>query len=94
MTKAVAVDFVAKGIRCNAICPGTVDSPSLRDRIRAQAAASGQLEADVLAAFQARQPMGRLGKAEEIAMLAVYLASDESSFTTGAVYVIDGGWTT
>jgi 2-keto-3-deoxy-L-fuconate dehydrogenase len=94
MTKAIAVDFVAKGIRCNAICPGTVESPSLRDRIRAQAAASGQAEADVLAAFEARQPMGRLGKAEEVAMLAVYLASDESSFTTGAVYVIDGGWTT
>jgi 2-keto-3-deoxy-L-fuconate dehydrogenase len=93
MTKAVAVDFVARGIRCNAICPGTVDSPSLRDRIRAQAVADGQQEADVLAAFQARQPMGRLGKPEEIAMLAVYLASDESSFTTGAVYVIDGGWT-
>jgi 2-keto-3-deoxy-L-fuconate dehydrogenase len=93
MTKAVAVDFVARGIRCNAICPGTVDSPSLRDRIRAQAVASGQQEADVLAAFQARQPMGRLGTPEEIAMLAVYLASDESSFTTGAVYVIDGGWT-
>jgi 2-keto-3-deoxy-L-fuconate dehydrogenase len=93
MTKAVAVDFVARGIRCNAICPGTVDSPSLRDRIRAQAVANGQQEADVLAAFQARQPMGRLGKPEEIAMLAVYLASDESSFTTGAVYVIDGGWT-
>jgi 2-keto-3-deoxy-L-fuconate dehydrogenase len=93
ITKAVAVDFVAKGIRCNAICPGTVDSPSLRDRIRAQATASGQLEGEVLAAFQARQPMGRLGKPEEIAMLAVYLASDESSFTTGAVYVIDGGWT-
>jgi 2-keto-3-deoxy-L-fuconate dehydrogenase len=93
ITKAVAVDFVARGIRCNAICPGTVDSPSLRDRIRAQAVASGQQEADVLAAFQARQPMGRLGTPEEIAMFAVYLASDESSFTTGAVYVIDGGWT-
>jgi len=94
LTKSVAVDFVGKGIRCNAICPGTVESPSLRDRIRAQAAASGQQEADVLAAFQQRQPMGRLGTPQEIAMLAVYLASDESSFTTGAVYVIDGGWTT
>ena len=94
LTKSVAVDFVAKGIRCNAICPGTVESPSLRDRIRAQAVANGQDEHAVLAAFQQRQPMGRLGKPEEIAMLAVYLASDESAFTTGAVYVIDGGWTT
>jgi 2-keto-3-deoxy-L-fuconate dehydrogenase len=81
-------------VRCNAICPGTVESPSLRDRIRAQATASGLDEAEVLTAFQQRQPMGRLGRPEEIAMLAVYLASDESAFTTGAVYVIDGGWTT
>jgi len=94
LTKSVAADFVGKGIRCNAICPGTVESPSLRERIRSQAVASGQQEGDVLAAFQARQPMGRLGKPEEIAMLAVYLASDESAFTTGAVYVVDGGWTT
>lgn len=93
MTKSVATDFVARGIRCNAICPGTVESPSLLDRIRAQAAAGGQEEAEVMAAFRARQPMGRLGKAEEIAMLAVYLASDESAFTTGVVHVIDGGWT-
>lgn len=94
LTKSVAADFVGKGIRCNAICPGTVESPSLRERIRTQAAANGQDEAEVLSAFQARQPMGRLGQPEEIAMLAVYLASDESAFTTGAVYVIDGGWTT
>lgn len=94
ITKSVAADFVGKGVRCNAICPGTVESPSLRDRIRAQAAANGQEEVEVLAAFQARQPMGRLGQPEEIAMLAVYLGSDESAFTTGAVYVIDGGWTT
>jgi 2-keto-3-deoxy-L-fuconate dehydrogenase len=94
LTKSVAVDFVGKGIRCNAICPGTVESPSLRERIRAQAAANGQQEAEVLAAFQARQPMGRLGLPEEVAMLAVYLGSDESAFTTGAVHVIDGGWTT
>jgi 2-keto-3-deoxy-L-fuconate dehydrogenase len=94
LTKSVAVDFVGKGIRCNAICPGTVESPSLRDRIRTQARANGQDEADVLAAFQSRQPMGRLGLPEEIAMLAVYLASDEAAFTTGAVHVIDGGWTT
>ena len=94
LTKSVATDFVGKGVRCNAICPGTVESPSLRDRIRAQAAANGQDEAEVLAAFQARQPMGRLGQPAEVAMLALYLASDESTFTTGAVYVIDGGWTT
>lgn len=93
LTKSIAADYVARGIRCNAICPGTVDSPSLRQRIRAQAAASGQREADVMAAFQARQPMGRLGRPEEIAALAVYLASDESLFTTGTVNVIDGGWT-
>lgn len=93
LTKSVAADFVGRGIRCNAICPGTVESPSLRERIRTQADAGGQQEADVLAAFQQRQPMGRLGTPDEIAMLAVYLASDESAFTTGAVYVIDGGWT-
>ena len=93
LTKAVAADFVTRGIRCNAICPGTVDSPSLRGRIRAQAEASGQSEADVLAAFTARQPMGRIGRPEEIAALAVYLASDESAYTTGAAIVIDGGWT-
>jgi len=93
MTKSIAKDFVAKGIRCNAICPGTVESPSLRDRVRAQAAASGTAEADVLAAFESRQPMGRLGRPEEIAALALYLASDESGFTTGAVHVVDGGWT-
>jgi 2-keto-3-deoxy-L-fuconate dehydrogenase len=94
LTKSVAADFVARGVRCNAVCPGTVESPSLRERIRAQAVAGGQDEGEVLAAFQKRQPMGRLGTPEEIAMLAVYLGSDESSFTTGAVYVIDGGWTT
>jgi 2-keto-3-deoxy-L-fuconate dehydrogenase len=92
LTKAVAADFITKGIRCNAICPGTVESPSLRDRIAAQAAASGQTPAQVEAAFIARQPMGRLGTVEEIAALAVYLASDESSFTTGTAQVIDGGW--
>jgi 2-keto-3-deoxy-L-fuconate dehydrogenase len=93
LTRSVAVDFVARGIRCNAICPGTVDSPSLRDRIRAQATANGRTEDDVRASFMARQPMGRLGTPEEIAMLAVYLASDESAFTTGTISVIDGGWT-
>ena len=93
LTKAIAADFVTRGIRCNAICPGTVDSPSLRERIRLQAEASGQAEASVLAAFIARQPMGRIGRPEEIAALAVYLASDEAAYTTGAAIVIDGGWT-
>ncbi len=92
LTKAVAADYIAKGIRCNAICPGTVESPSLRDRIQAQAAASGQTLAQVEAAFVARQPMGRIGRVEEIAMLAVYLASEESGFTSGTTQVIDGGW--
>jgi 2-keto-3-deoxy-L-fuconate dehydrogenase len=94
MTKAVAADFVTKGIRCNAICPGTVESPSLRQRIDAQARASGQSPAQVEAAFVARQPLGRVGKPTEIAALAVYLASDESAFTTGTTQVIDGGWST
>ena len=92
LTKAIAADFVTRGIRCNAICPGTVESPSLRERVAAQAQASGQTIAQVQAAFIARQPMGRLGHAEEIAALAVYLASDESAFTTGTAQVIDGGW--
>jgi 2-keto-3-deoxy-L-fuconate dehydrogenase len=92
LTKSVAADFITKGIRCNAICPGTVESPSLRDRIAAGAKASGQSLAVVEAQYIARQPMGRLGRAEEIAALAVYLASDESTFTTGTAQVIDGGW--
>ncbi len=92
LTKSVAADYVTRGVRCNAICPGTVESPSLRDRIAAQAAASGQSLAEVEAAFVARQPMGRLGRTSEIAALAVYLASDESGFTTGTAQVIDGGW--
>ncbi|KQM96839.1 SDR family oxidoreductase [Sphingomonas sp. Leaf25] len=87
LTKSVALDFVAQGIRCNAICPGTVQSPSLEERM----AATGDAEA-ARASFTARQPMGRLGRAEEIAELALYLASDASSYTTGAVHVIDGGW--
>jgi len=91
LTKAVAADFVTRGIRCNAICPGTVESPSLAARIAAQARTSGRSEADVRAAFVARQPMGRLGSADEIAALAVYLASDEAAFTTGSVMVADGG---
>jgi 2-keto-3-deoxy-L-fuconate dehydrogenase len=92
LTKSVAADFVGRGIRCNAICPGTVESPSLRQRIAAQASASGQDAAAVEAAFVARQPVGRIGTAAEIAALAVYLASDESAFTTGTAQVIDGGW--
>jgi 2-keto-3-deoxy-L-fuconate dehydrogenase len=92
LTKAVAADYITTGVRCNAICPGTVESPSLRDRISAQAKASGQTIAQVEAAFVARQPMGRVGRVDEIASLAVYLASDESSFTTGTSQIIDGGW--
>jgi len=92
MTKAIAADFVTRGIRFNAICPGTVESPSLRQRIAEQAKASGQTLAQVEAAFVGRQPMGRLGRTEEIALLAVYLASDESAFTTGTAQLIDGGW--
>jgi len=87
LTKAIAADVVGKGIRCNAICPGTIETPSLHDRMAAQ----GDVE-KARAAFMARQPMGRLGRAEEIAELALYLASDESSFTTGQAHVIDGGW--
>jgi 2-keto-3-deoxy-L-fuconate dehydrogenase len=87
LTKALAADFVKAGIRCNAVCPGTVESPSLEQRIAASADAKS-----ARANFIARQPMGRLGRAEEIAALAVYLASDESSFTTGQIHVIDGGW--
>jgi 2-keto-3-deoxy-L-fuconate dehydrogenase len=92
LTKSVAADFIARGVRCNAICPGTVESPSLRQRIADQAKTSGQSLDQVEAAFVARQPMGRLGRAEEIALLAVYLASDESAFTTGTTQLIDGGW--
>lgn len=87
MTKAVAADFVTRGIRCNAICPGTVETPSLQARLRE----TGD-EAQARRAFVARQPMGRLGRADEIAALAVYLASDESAFTTGQIHIIDGGW--
>jgi 2-keto-3-deoxy-L-fuconate dehydrogenase len=92
LTKAVAADFVARGIRCNAICPGTVTSPSLEQRIAEQAAAQGKSRGEVEAAFVARQPMGRIGKPEEIAALAAYLASDEAAFTTGQIHLIDGGW--
>ncbi len=92
LTKAVAADFVTRGIRCNAICPGTVDSPSLAERIADQAREQGKSVAEVQAAFVARQPMGRVGDPKEIAALVLYLASDESGFTTGQAHVIDGGW--
>ncbi|MEY4697319.1 MAG: hypothetical protein RIT14_1747 [Pseudomonadota bacterium] len=88
LTRAVAADYVTQGIRCNAICPGTVDSPSLHDRLRA----TGDYDA-ALKAFVARQAMGRLGRADEVAALVCYLASDEAGFTTGTEHVIDGGWT-
>jgi len=88
LTRAIAADYVSLGIRCNAICPGTVRSPSLEQRVRAL----GGDEAAVWRSFTERQPMGRLGEPAEIAALAVYLAADESSFTTGTVHVVDGGW--
>jgi len=88
LTKSVAIDFIRQGIRCNAICPGTIETPSLEDRIAAQGGTD-----QVRQAFIARQPLGRLGTPEEIASLAVYLASDEASFTTGAIHLVDGGWT-
>jgi 2-keto-3-deoxy-L-fuconate dehydrogenase len=92
LTKAVAADFIRRGIRANAICPGTIQSPSLDARIVAQAAASGQSLEAVRQAFIDRQPMGRLGTAEEAAWLAVYLASDEASYTTGQIHLVDGGF--
>ena len=92
MTRSVAADYVTRGIRCNALCPGTVATPSLDERIAANAAAAGSIEA-ARAAFVTRQPMGRLGTAEEIAGLAVYLASDAAQFITGQAVVIDGGLT-
>lgn len=87
MTKAIAADFITKGIRCNAVCPGTVDTPSLQDRM----AATGDYEAG-RKAFLARQPSGKLAQAEDIAALVVFLASDESAFVTGTANIIDGGW--
>lgn len=87
LTKSVAADFVQQGIRCNAICPGTIQSPSLNQRL----AATGDFEA-AMAAFTARQPMGRIGQPKEVAALALYLASEASAFTTGQTHIIDGGW--
>ena len=88
LTRSIAIDFIGQGIRCNVVCPGTVHTPSWEDRVN-----SAPDPAKARAEFIARQPMGRLGKPEEIAALCVYLASDESAYTTGAVHVIDGGWT-
>jgi 2-keto-3-deoxy-L-fuconate dehydrogenase len=88
LTKAIAMDFIKQGIRCNAICPGTIATPSLDDRIAAQGGTQ-----QVRDAFIARQPLGRLGTADEVASLALYLASDESAFTTGTIHVVDGGFT-
>lgn len=93
LTKSVAADFVGQGIRCNAICPGTVESPSLLQRVRDLAARDGLSFEQAYDLFAERQPVGRLGRVEEVAALAVHLASDESAFTTGTTAVIDGGWT-
>jgi 2-keto-3-deoxy-L-fuconate dehydrogenase len=92
LTKSVAADFITRGVRCNAICPGTVESPSLRDRMAALAQSTNQTIDQAEAWFVSRQPMGRVGTTAEIAALAVYLASDESGFTTGTAQIIDGGW--
>ena len=92
LSKAVAADFIRQGVRCNAICPGTVQSPSLDDRIAAQSKTLGKPLEEVRQMFIDRQPMGRLGTADEIAHLAVYLASDESAFTTGTIVLADGGF--
>jgi 2-keto-3-deoxy-L-fuconate dehydrogenase len=92
LTKAVAADFIKRGIRANAICPGTIESPSLDERIAALAKSTGQSLATIRKQFIDRQPMGRLGTPEEIAMLAVYLASDEASYTTGQIHLADGGF--
>jgi 2-keto-3-deoxy-L-fuconate dehydrogenase len=93
LTKSVAADFIRKGVRCNAICPGTVQSPSLDARIAAQSQVLGKPAAEVRQMFIDRQPMGRLGTAEEVAAIAVYLASDEAAFTTGQAFLVDGGFT-
>jgi 2-keto-3-deoxy-L-fuconate dehydrogenase len=92
MTRSVATDYVTKGVRCNCLCPGTVETPSLDERIAANAVAAGSIDA-ARAAFVARQPMGRLGSPEEIAALAVYLSGDDAQFITGQAIVIDGGLT-
>ena len=92
LTKAVAADYIRNGIRCNAICPGTVESPSLEARIQALASQRGRPPEEIRQEFVNRQPMGRIGLPEEIAAVAVFLASDESSYATGAVHIVDGGF--
>ena len=92
LTKATAMDFIKQGVRVNAICPGTIESPSFRDRVAAHAKRSGKSPKVALQDFIDRQPMGRIGTAEEVAMLAVYLASEESAFISGHTHLIDGGW--
>jgi 2-keto-3-deoxy-L-fuconate dehydrogenase len=92
LTKSIAIDYAARAIRCNAICPATIETPSLLRRIAEQAARTGEPVEKVHAAFVARQPLGRMGRPEEVAALVTYLASDESSFTTGTAQLIDAGW--
>ena len=92
LTKSVAADFIRQGVRCNAICPGTIQSPSLDGRIADQAKAQGKPVEEIRQAFVDRQPMGRVGTAEEVAWMALYLASDEASFTTGHIFQVDGGF--
>ena len=92
LTKSVAADFIRHGVRCNAVCPGTIQSPSLDGRIAEQAKTQGKPVEEIRQAFVDRQPMGRIGKAEEVALLALYLASDESSYTTGQIHLVDGGF--
>ena len=91
LTKAVAADFIRQGIRCNAICPGTIESPSFDERVEVNAKAAGQSRDKAYADFVARQPIGRLGTAQEVASLALFLASDESSYITGQPHLVDGG---
>jgi 2-keto-3-deoxy-L-fuconate dehydrogenase len=91
MTKSVAVDYIKQGIRCNCICPGTVESPSWHDRVKTLGEELGSYD-EAMKQFVSRQPMGRVASAEEIAALVVYLGSDESGFTTGHTHIIDGGW--
>lgn len=92
LTKAVAIDYIRRGVRCNAICPGTIQSPSLDERIAELARTTGRSLDEARQSFVDRQPMGRLGTAEEVAAMALYLASDEARFTTGQIHLVDGGW--